>query len=73
MRTEKACGDDNIINEYIQSSAHLLIPIYVKLLNSIFDSGKVPDTWSMNAQNIFFFFKVKSSNNEYKENIFVIC
>jgi hypothetical protein len=28
---------------------------------------------SMNAQNIFFFFKVKSSNNEYKENIFVIC
>jgi hypothetical protein len=26
---------------------------------------------SMNAQKIFFFFKVKSSNNEYKENIFV--
>ena len=32
-KTEKACGDDNIINEYIKSSAHLMIPIYVKLFN----------------------------------------
>jgi hypothetical protein len=45
LKTEKACGDDNIINEYIKSSAHLLIPIYVRLFNCIFDSGKVPCTW----------------------------
>jgi hypothetical protein len=44
LKTEKACGDDNIINEYIKSSAHLLIPIYVKFFNCIFDSGKVPAT-----------------------------
>ena len=25
LKTEKACGDDNIIIEYIKSSAHLLI------------------------------------------------
>jgi hypothetical protein len=45
LKTQKACADDNIINEYIKSSAHLLIPIYVKLFNCIFDSGKVPCTW----------------------------
>jgi hypothetical protein len=33
LKTEKACGDDNIISEYIKSSAHLMIPIYVKLFN----------------------------------------
>jgi hypothetical protein len=33
LKPEKASQDDNIINEYIKSSAHLLIPIYVKLLN----------------------------------------
>jgi hypothetical protein len=44
LKTQKACGDDNIINEYIKSSAHLLIPIYVRLFNCIFDSGKVPCT-----------------------------
>jgi hypothetical protein len=33
LKPEKACGDDNIINEYIKSSAHWLIPIYVKLVN----------------------------------------
>ena len=45
LKTEKACGDDNIINEYIESSAHLLMPIYVKLFNCIFDSGKVAGTY----------------------------
>ena len=40
LKTEMACGDDKINNEYIKSSAHLLIPIYVKLFNCIFDSGK---------------------------------
>ena len=44
LKTEKVCGDDNIINEYIKSSAHLLIPIYVKLFNCIFDSDKEPGT-----------------------------
>jgi len=44
LKTVKACGDDNIINEFIKSSAHLLIPIYVKLFYCIFDSGKVLGT-----------------------------
>ena len=45
LKIEKTCYDDNIINEYIKSSAHLLIPIYIKLFNCIFDSGKVFGTW----------------------------
>ena len=45
LKTQKACGDDNIINEYIKSSAHLLIPINTRLFHCIFDSDKVPCTW----------------------------
>jgi hypothetical protein len=30
FKIEKTCYHDNIINEYIKSSAHLLIPIYFK-------------------------------------------
>jgi hypothetical protein len=33
LKIEKTYYDDNIINEYIKSSAHLLMPIYVKLFN----------------------------------------
>ena len=64
LKTEKACGEDNIINEYIKSSAHLLIPIYVKLLNCIFDSGKVPGTWL--SGNIIPIFKNKGQSDEPK-------
>jgi hypothetical protein len=50
FKIEKTCYDDNIINEYIKSSAHLLTPIYVKLFNCIL----VPGTWlSGNSISIF--------------------
>ena len=64
LKTQKACGDDNIIKEYIKSSAHLLIPIYVKLFNCIFDSGKVSGTWL--TGNIIPIFKNKGKSDEPK-------
>ena len=40
----KACGDDMIANEYIESTCNIYMPIYLcQLLNILFDSGKVPD------------------------------
>jgi hypothetical protein len=53
-----------LIKEYIKSSEHLLIPIYVKLLNCIFDSGKVPDTWLWG--NIIPLFTNKGKSDEPK-------
>jgi hypothetical protein len=55
---------ENINKEYIKSSAHLLIPIYAKLLNRIFDSGKVPGTWQ--SGNIIPIFKNKGKSDDPK-------
>ena len=58
FKIEKTCYDDNIINEYIKSSAYLLIPIYVKLFNCIL----VPGIW-LSGNNIpIFKNKGKSSD-----------
>ena len=38
-------GEPNNVNEYIKSRATLLMPVYVKLLNTIFDNGVLPDEW----------------------------
>ena len=51
LKIEKTCYDDNIINEYIKSSAYLLMPIYVKLFNCILVPG------ASNLQNMLNIFQ----------------
>jgi hypothetical protein len=36
LKNEKACGEDEIINEYIKSTSNQFINIYEKLFNIIF-------------------------------------
>ena len=45
LKYHKAAGVDSIVNEYIKSTATLLMPVYVKLFNTIFDNGVLPDEW----------------------------
>ena len=45
LRNNKACGLDGIHNEYIKSTVHLLMPVYLKLFNLVFDSGIIPESW----------------------------
>ena len=45
LKNDKACADDEIINEYIKSTAHQLINVYVNLFNIIFDTGVIPESW----------------------------
>lgn len=45
LKNGKCPGLDNIMNEYIKISAPLLISVYVKLFNIIFDSGCIPESW----------------------------
>jgi hypothetical protein len=47
LRIEKACGEDEIINECIKSTSNKFINIYEKLFNIIFDKGLVPYIWLM--------------------------
>ena len=47
LKNDKAPGYDNIINEYIKSTMHLLMPLYLKLFNKILDTGVVPEIWTL--------------------------
>ena len=42
LKNQKACGEDEIINEYIKSTSNQFINIYEKLFNIIFDKSFVP-------------------------------
>ena len=37
---------DYITNEYIKTTKHLFIDIYVKLFNLVFSSGQFPEAWT---------------------------
>ena len=47
LKNNKASGEDNIVNEHIKSTIHLLLPIYCKLFNIILDTGIIPESWSI--------------------------
>ena len=46
LKNNKACGTDEIYNEYIKSSIDMLLPVYVKLFNIIYENGIIPTTWT---------------------------
>ena len=60
LKMEKTCYHDNIINEYMQSSAYLLIPIDVKFFNCIL----VPGIWL--SGNIIPILKNKGKSSDPK-------
>ena len=45
LKNEKACSDDEIINEYIKSTSELFLKIYESLFNIVFDNGVLPNCW----------------------------
>ena len=53
---------DNIINEYIKSTKHLILPLYCKLFNSVLETGFIPTTWLEGA--IIPIFKNKGHQND---------
>ena len=47
LKSNKACGHDQIINEFLKASAVKMTEIYTKLFNLILFSGKTPNEWSI--------------------------
>ena len=45
LKRNKSAGCDHIINEYIKSTSDFMLPLYVRLFNSILDSGNFPSSW----------------------------
>ena len=46
LKNNKACGSDSIINEEIKASQNVMIDVYTRLFNRVFDSGIIPTEWS---------------------------
>ena len=47
LKLNKSAGLDNIKNEHIKSTSGLMIPVYTKLFNLVFDTAIIPDSWSV--------------------------
>ena len=64
LKNNKTCGEDLLYNEYISSTIHIMMPLYVELFNLIFNTGNVPELWLRG--NIVPVYKNKGDNNDAK-------
>ena len=47
LKANKACGYDQITNEFLKASSLKLLSLFTKVFNIILCSGKTPDEWSI--------------------------
>lgn len=47
LHNNKASGVDDIKNEHIKNTANIMLPIYTKLFNLIFDTAIIPESWTL--------------------------
>lgn len=57
----KSSGLDSVLNEHIKSTLHLMLPIYHKLFNIVFDTGIIPSAWTEGC--VIPIYKNKGSNS----------
>ena len=46
LKTGKSPVHDLILNEFIKTSANLLLPFYTNLFNTVFETGEIPEAWT---------------------------
>ena len=61
VKNNKSSRIDGILNEHIKSTIHIMCPVYVKLFNLIYDTGLVPESWTVG--NILSIYKNKGNIN----------
>ena len=44
LKNNKSPGNDHILNEHIKTSLPLMLPIYEKLFNLVFDTAMIPES-----------------------------
>ena len=45
LKHNKSPRSDEILNEHIKSTLHIMLPTYVKLFNLVFDKAIIPESW----------------------------
>ena len=76
MKTNKSCGFDNIVNEYIiiKSTASTMFNFYVVLLNKNFDSGVIPSQRTFGNINPLYKNKEDTTDlNSHRPIPFISC
>ena len=53
LKTNKVCGEDLVINEYIKSTTNTFIEIDEQFFNIIFETDIVPDNWLMGNKKTY--------------------
>ena len=59
LKNNKSHGTDSILNEHIKATIDIMATVYTKLFNVIFDTGLVPESWTLG--NIIPIFKNKGT------------
>ena len=54
LKQHKACGTDQIINEFLQATQNKMLSIYVNLFNCVLFSGTIPEDWTVGIINPIF-------------------
>ena len=47
LKNGKACGTDDILNEFIKSTFNEMKLVYVDLFNRILNTGQIPESWTI--------------------------
>ena len=73
LKQNKSPGTDGVLNEHIKSTVNIMLPIYVKLFNIVFDTGVIPESWL--TCNILPIYKNKgdTQNPENYRPITLLC
>ena len=66
LKRNKSVGEDAIANEYIISTIDVMMPLYVALFNTIFDTGVIPSCWLVGDTSIVPFNKKKGDTKNPK-------
>ena len=74
LKSNKASGHDDIVNEHIRCAINIDLPIYCKLFNIVLNSGIITDSWSEGV--IFLIYKNKGDTkhpSSYSHVTLVSC
>ena len=74
LKNNKSSGPDNVLNEHLKYTAKKMMPIYVQLFNLIFNTGSIPQNWTLG--NILPIYKNKGDKNKpenYRPITLVSC